>query len=114
MMKKIKLLSLPILLFAMVLFTTTPSFGALGKVAGVVTDAASGEALPASMCRSKEPHSVLPPICRASTRSLTFPLVLIMWSSPTGVCNKESNRCAFANRRNHHGQRSVESNRDRG
>lgn len=46
MMKKIKLLSVPILLFAMVLFTTTPSFGALGKVAGVVTDAASGEALP--------------------------------------------------------------------
>lgn len=45
MMKNVKLLAVPILLFTLVLFTSQ-SFAALGKIAGVVTDAASGEALP--------------------------------------------------------------------
>ena len=47
MMKNFKLVSLPILLaFAVVLFYGTPSFAALGKIAGTVTDASTGEPLP--------------------------------------------------------------------
>ncbi|MBN1540700.1 TonB-dependent receptor [candidate division KSB1 bacterium] len=46
MMKNVKLLAVPILLFTLVLCFTTQSFAALGKIAGVVTDATSGEVLP--------------------------------------------------------------------